>query len=246
MRQRFRLSLLALLLLLPVLSGCGTSDTASTSNQDSLLALAQEDPPQGSLSPTQSYDHEPGSSRPRRSGSGSATAAGNRITVPSGTPIHATVNAEISSKTANAGDRWSGQVTESVVVGGRTVIPAGSIVSGTVTAARAAERGDRAMIDLAVTSVSVDGRSYPMHASTEAIVAGSTRARNLGAIAGSAAAGAIIGKTVGGSGKGAVIGGLLGGAAAGGVVAKSKGYQVVLKSGTELTFTTNESVAVRL
>ena len=57
-------------------------------------------------------------------------------------------------------------------------------------------------------------------------------------------AGAIIGKAVGGGGKGALIGGLLGGAAAGGATAASKGYQVVLKEGTDLTFTTNESVAI--
>ena len=43
-----------------------------------------------------------------------------------------------------------------------------------------------------------------------------------------------------------VLGGLLGGGAATGVVSRSKGHQVELKSGTALTFTTNESVAVRI
>lgn len=245
MRSRFWLPLLALAAFVPALTGCGTRETASTTNQDSLLALAQEDA-SGNLTPSQSSDNSaPRRSSPPRSSGSSNEPAANRVTVPSGTPITATVNAEISSKTANVGDHWTGVVAEPVVVDGRTVIPAGSTVSGTVTSAVAAERGDRAMIDLAVTSVNVDGRSYPIRAGTEAIVAGSTRARNLGAIAGSAAAGAIIGKTVGGSGKGALIGGLIGGAAATGAVAKSKGYQVVLKSGTKLTFTTSEAVAVR-
>jgi len=84
-----------------------------------------------------------------------------------------------------------------------------------------------------------------VHGSTEAIVAGSTRARNLGAIAGSAAAGALIGKAVTGSTEGAVAGAVVGGGVATGVVAASDGYQVVLKSGTALTFTTNEAMAVR-
>ena len=39
--------------------------------------------------------------------------------------------------------------------------------------------------------------------------------------------------------KGTVIGGIVGGGVATGVVAKSKGYQVVLKEGTPLTFTTS-------
>ena len=59
-------------------------------------------------------------------------------------------------------------------------------------------------------------------------------------------AGAIIGKAVGNSRKGEVIGGIVGGGAAAGVVAGTKGWQVVLKEGTPLTFTTNESVAVRI
>ena len=48
-----------------------------------------------------------------------------------------------------------------------------------------------------------------------------------------------------GTGKGAVIGGIIGGGVATGVVAASDGYQVVLKPGTVLTFTTSEVVAVR-
>jgi outer membrane lipoprotein SlyB len=90
----------------------------------------------------------------------------------------------------------------------------------------------------------VAGKEHTVAAGTDSIIAGSPRARNLGAIAGSAAAGALIGKAVGG-GKGALIGGILGGATATGVVAKSKGYQVVLKPGTELTFNVNHSVAMK-
>ena len=48
-----------------------------------------------------------------------------------------------------------------------------------------------------------------------------------------------------GGNKGALIGGLLGGGAATGAVAKSKGYQVVLKPGTELTFTVSRSVVMK-
>jgi hypothetical protein len=75
------------------------------------------------------------------------------------------------------------------------------------------------------------------------VIAGSTRARNLGAIVGGAAAGALIGKaTSDNATKGAVIGGAL----ATGAVAASKGYQVVLSNGTVMTFVVSEDVAVKV
>ena len=173
----------------------------------------------------------------QNTGANEATA---RLTVPSGTSLAVTLGTSLSSEDASVGDAWTGSV-----VNGRDGIPAGSVVSGTVSGVTAAKKGDRAMLDLALSSITVGGHRYPVHGSTEAIIAGSTRARNLGAIAGSAAAGALIGRVVEGSGKGAVVGGVVGGAAATGVVAGSKGWQVVLKSGTPLTFTTSEAVAVR-
>ena len=164
----------------------------------------------------------------------------NYLSVPAGTSIDVTLATALTSETVNAGDSWSGSV-----LNGRDGIPAGSSVSGTVSAVKAAKKGDRAMLDLRLASITVGGHRYAVHGSTEAIVAGSTRARNLGAIAGSAAAGALVGNAVSGSTKGTVIGGLIGAGAATGVVAASDGYQVVLKSGTPLTFTTDQAVAVR-
>jgi len=169
-----------------------------------------------------------------------STARVATLNLPSGTSIDVTLGTTISSKDAGVGDAWTGSVSN-----GREGIPAGSVASGTVSAVKAAQKGDRAMLDLALSSITVEGHRYSVHGSTEAIVAGSTRARNLGAIAGSAAGGALIGKAVSGTGKGALIGGLIGGGVATGVVASSDGYQVVLKQGTPLTFTTSQAVAVR-
>lgn len=182
------------------------------------------------------------------SGGGSSNNNNNAasMTLPSGSAIDVTLNTTISSKDANVGDSWSGTVRNAAFIDGRTLVPAGSAVSGTVTSVKAAHKGDRAMLDLGMHSFTVDGRDYRVHGSMESVEAGSTRARNLGAIAGSAAAGALVGQAVGGSTKSTVIGAVVGGGVATGVVAKSDGYQVVLKPGVALTFTTNESVAVRL
>jgi hypothetical protein len=174
-------------------------------------------------------------------GTNTATSNWARLTVPSGTSLDVTLGTALSSETASVGDAWTASV-----VNGRDGIPAGSTVSGTVSAVNAAKRGERAMLDLRLTSVTVAGHRYTVQGGTEAIIAGSTRARNLGAIAAATAAGALIGTAVGGgTGKGTVIGAVVGGGAATGVVSQTKGWQVLLKQGTPLTFTTSEAVAVR-
>ena len=185
-----------------------------------------------------------------QSGTNTSTSTSTRraaeLTLPSGTSIDVMLGTQLSSETAGVGDSWTGTIRNASIVDGHNVIPVGSSVSGTVSSVRPARKGDRAMLDLEMTSVTVDGRNYRVHAGTEAVVAGSTRARNLGAIAGGVAAGALIGKAVSHSNKGTIIGGLIGGGAATGAVSQTKGWQVVLKQGTLLTFTTDQAVAVRL
>lgn len=167
-----------------------------------------------------------------------------RQTLLSGTQIAVILGSEISSKTAGVGDGWHGTVQEAVALQNGGIIPAGSQVSGVVTGVIPAKRGLRAMLDLGVRHINVNGRNEAVMASTESVIAGSPRARNLGAIAGGAVAGALIGSQVG-DGKNKAVGALIGGGAATAVVASSKGYQVVLKSGTVMTFTVNQAVAMR-
>jgi len=174
------------------------------------------------------------------SGDNTGASRWAHVTIPSGTSLAVTLGTSLSSESASVGDTWTGSVLT-----GRDGIPAGSAVSGTVSAVKAAQKGDRAMLDLALTSVNVGNHRYAVRGNTEAIIAGSPRARNLGAIGAATVAGAVIGHAIGGSDKGTIIGGLIGGGAATGVVAETKGWQVVLKSGTPLTFTTSEAVAVR-
>ena|SRR5580765_3965833 len=168
-------------------------------------------------------------------GSGQAGNASAHL-LTSGSMFNVTLGGAISSETASVGDAWQGTVSNNVVTKQGGVIPAGSPVNGVVTGALGARRGSRAMLDLAVRNIRVNGRDESIAANGESVVAGSTRARNLGAIAGGAVAGALIGNVVG-DGRNATVGALIGGAAATGVVAGSKGYQVVLKSGTLMSFT---------
>ena len=268
MRRTFSVFSLALLLGASLVGCAQKADETvlSDTSTDSLLSTNPVEQPQGDLTPQEQYQSDPRTqsppapvvtttrtprtpapSRPRpRPSTPPVVEAPSGVTLASGTPIDVTVNAQISTKTAQVGDAWSGSVKENVIVGNTVVIPAGSIVSGVVNVAKpAAGKGTLAMLGLAVRSISVGGHDHMVAASTEPIEAGSPRARNLGAVAGGAAAGALIGKAAGGGGRGALIGGIIGGVAAGAGVAASKGYQVELKEGTVITFSVDQSVLVK-
>jgi len=255
-----------------MLAGCAkqSSDMSASVSRDSLIASDPVELPNGNLTPQETYEAAPEAPpparrqpAPRRPAATSQTARSETprseptpeqspprprqapgVVVQWGSTLHVVVADAITSETAHAGDAWTGTLTDPVFVRDRVALPAGSVVHGTVKDAKPANAGDRAMLTLEVTSVLVDASSYPVSATAEPIVAGSPRARNLGAIVGSAAAGALIGSAVGG-GKGAAIGGALGGAAAGGAVARSKGFEVVIKPGTPVIFTLAKDVVVR-
>ncbi len=168
--------------------------------------------------------------------------AGAHVQVPVGASLSVRLDETLSSETARRGDGWQGVVVNPVVIDGEEAIPQGAIVEGVVVATEEAQRGSRARLELGVRSIRVGDHKTSLHASAQPVIAGSPRARNLGAIAGGAAAGAILGEAIDDKpGTGAVIGGAIGA----GAVAASKGYQVVLENGTVMKFVISESVAVR-
>jgi hypothetical protein len=259
------LAVSAALLLALALAGCSKQNTADTMSQssDSLLASNPVEQPAGDLTPQSSYEQpstnpaetpkpapKPTTKKPTTKSATStpptetAPPADNGVMVDAGTAVNVSVSTQITTETANVGDTWTGEIKDNVIVGDRVVFPAGSTVSGVVSQVIPAKKGERATLGLSVTSINANGTSHPVNAKMEPIIAGSTRARNVGAVAGGAGAGALIGKAVGG-GKGALIGGLIGGAAAGTGVAASKGYQVVLKEGTVVTFSVAEATRIR-
>jgi len=252
MRLRTWTILSLTIVLAAALSGCARKQAEDMTLADSTAfatnpaeSTVADLTPQGTVpEPAPEPAPAPRKPAPKPAPTPKAPAPAPGITVPSGTAIAITLNTQISSETAQVGDTWTGVVRDNIVVDEKTVIPAGSTVHGTVTAVKPAAKGDLALLDLAINSLGVEGQSYSATATTPAIEAGSTRARNLGAIAAGTGAGALVGGAVGGK-KGAVIGGLIGAAGTVGGVAASKGYQVVLKEGTELTFNTTQSVNIK-
>ena len=144
------------------------------------------------------------------------------IIVPSGTTLTVRLEQALSSKTAQAGQTFLATTAQPVSVAGRSAIPTGSTVSGTVVSAKAKGKIKGAgELSLALTSITVLGHTYNI--TTQALDS-STKGkgkRTAKATGGGAAGGALIGGIAGG-GKGAAIGavagagvGLVGGAATG-------------------------------
>jgi hypothetical protein len=249
------------LALVATLTGCGAkkAEQAATSTSDSLLAQSPVEAPQGSVTPAEQYQPAPAPApetpapapapKPYKAQHKPAPAPTPAekpgMPVPAGTTFTIAVTTALTSETAQPGDSWTGTVKDAVIVGSEVPIPAGAKVNGVIRGVLPAERGSRAFLVLSVRSVEVDGKEFDVSADADSIIAGSTRTRNVGTVAGSAAAGALIGRAIGGGGKGALIGGLLGGAAATGVVANTKGYQATVKEGAEIQVKVTRTATIR-
>ena len=263
--RRLSIASLATLALVAA-AGCGggnkaAQNTSTAASSDSLLASSPIEPAQGQLqpqtnvpptpaptpqqtqtAPTPKATTPPAQAKPKPK---PAPPEAPSATVMAGTGVKITVGTALTSETATVGQEWIGQVAEAVTVGTMAPFPAGSVVHGVVAAVKPAEKGDRAMMVMRVTSIEANGKTHEISATADSLVAGSTRTRNVGAVAGTAAAGALIGSAMGG-GKGALIGGILGGAAATGAAAKSKGYQVTVKEGAEMVFKVDHDTKLKL
>jgi len=263
--RRLSIASLATLALVAA-AGCGggnkaAQNTSTAASSDSLLASSPIEPAQGQLqpqtnvpptpaptpqqtqtAPTPKATTPPAQAKPKPK---PAPPEAPSATVMAGTGVKITVGTALTSETATVGQEWIGQVAEAVTVGSMAPFPAGSVVHGVVAAVKPAEKGDRAMMVMRVTSIEANGKTHEISATADSLIAGSTRTRNVGAVAGTAAAGALIGSAMGG-GKGALIGGILGGAAATGAAAKSKGYQVTVKEGAEMVFKVDHDTKLKL
>jgi hypothetical protein len=161
------------------------------------------------------------------------------LTVPADAVIGIRLESPVSSETARVEDRVLARVTRDVSIDGRTAIPSGSTLEGTVTAVqRGGKFKERARLGIRFTSVVLaDNIRVPIQ--TEPIVRfgeppGGEATSKIGA---SAVVGAILGAVIGGK-KGAAIGTTAG--AAGGTAA------VMAGSANEATLPAGSSLTVRL
>jgi len=172
-------------------------------------------------------------------------AQGNKITVPAGTTLTVRLGQSLSSKTSKTGQSFAATVQNSVSVGGKVVIPAGSPAHGKVLDAKkqGAFKG-AADLALELTSVTVHGQTYAISTGEWAQAEKGKGKRTAGVIGGGAAGGAIIGAIAGG-GKGAAIGAGAGAAAGTAVAAGTGGKNVNLPAESSLSFKLTQPVSIQ-
>jgi hypothetical protein len=174
---------------------------------------------------------------------GAAPAAGGRAQaeagprgtaaneVPSGTEIDVRLQHSLHSGTAQVEDRFEATTLADVIVGGRVLVPAGSVMRGVVTAVEPATRTNRtARMTVSFDQVTFGGRSYPLRGTVTQAIEGEGIRGEIGRTGAGAGVGAVIGGILGGV-KGAVLGAVIGG---GGTIAATEGRQVELPQGTVL------------
>jgi hypothetical protein len=165
-----------------------------------------------------------------------------QIELPSNAVIGIRIETTVSSETARVEDTVEARVTRPVVIDGRTVIPTGARLTGTVTVA---ERGgrfhERSRIGVQFTSLTIsDGVHVPIQ--TEAIyrLGEAPTGEAAAKIGASAVVGSILGGVFGGK-KGAAIGAATGAAGGTAMVAVGGPNEATLASGSTLTVRLAES-----
>jgi hypothetical protein len=177
-------------------------------------------------------------------------AAPTSYTLAAGTGVTLSADDSITTRSAKAGDSFSATISENVRDGaGHVVIPAGSAVAGTIVSADPAPNPrSSGKLELAVSSVTVRGRSYAVEGTVESKdtvmqgrgVTGADAAK----VGGGAAVGAIAGKLLGKNAKGAVVGGIAGAAAGAVVASRSRDIDVVLPKGAAIRVKLTKSLTV--
>ncbi len=141
------------------------------------------------------------------------------MTVPQGTVLQVRTNDAISSKRAQEGTPVDVTVIRDVTVNGYLAIPRGATVHGVVAESKhAGQLAGSPELALQLTSLDIDGRTYPVDSDQFKVKGPSKTGRTVGNTVGGALIGALIGGMVGGGG-GAAIGAVAGGG--GGAVASA-------------------------
>jgi hypothetical protein len=170
------------------------------------------------------------------------------VTIPAGTLLRVRLENSVGSDVSRVEDPVRASLVNPVIVGGRTVLPAGSAVIGSVTQARRSGkvkgRAQLAMRFHAITPAGDDER-YRISTRSWSRTARATKAKDAAKIGIPAAGGAIIGGLVGGK-KGAGIGAAAGGGAGTAVVLSTRGEEVRVGRGGVVAVRLSAPLTVRV
>ena len=219
-------------------TGCGTTaaDSGSAATDSAATSAATSAPKSESSRPA-----------PVRQVASKPPAPTSReVTIPSGTTLSLSLTSAVASDTSKVEDAVSAELTQAVVVDGRDVLPAGSTVTGQVTSAEASGRvKGRAQVAFRFDTLTTGGTKYDVQTAGLSRVASATKGEDATKIGIGAGAGAVVGGLLGGK-SGAAKGAAVGGGAGTGLVLGTKGQEVRLAPGADVTTTLTAPLTVRL
>jgi hypothetical protein len=170
------------------------------------------------------------------------------VTIPAGTVLPIELRTTVGSETSKVEDQVRGTLRRPISINGTEVLPAGTEVLGTVTeATRSGRVKGLARVAFRFSRLDVPGDAERISIRTASIAreAQATKKKDAAKIGGGAAAGAVIGGIIGG-GDGAAKGAAIGGGAGTGVVLSTRGKEVVLLAGTDVSTKLTEPVTIRV
>jgi len=166
------------------------------------------------------------------------------IVIPSGTVLTVRTGQALSSKDSETGQSFLATLAQPISVKGRPALPAGSTISGTVVTAKAKGKiKGEGQLDLALTSISVGGHTYPIKTNVLSSTTKGKGKRTAATTGGGAGGGALIGGIAGG-GKGAAIGAGVGAAAGFVTGALTGNKQIEVPAESALSFTLAHSLTL--
>jgi hypothetical protein len=160
--------------------------------------------------------------------------------VPRGTALALDLVTALSSETAQVETPVSARLRQAVVVDGVTALPAGATVTGTVTDVdRAGRVQGRSRLAFRFTEIDINGNREDLRTNPVSFEGEATKGEDATKIGAGAIGGAIIGGILGG-GDGAAKGAAIGGAAGTGAVLATRGREVTLGAGADISATLSQ------
>ena len=226
------------------------SDTSSPQGSQPANNMSQAQP-NGNMSQSQPPGNAP-AQQPQQTAQAPEPAAAPTpppppppLVIPAGTSIIVRMGNTIDTKTANAGDAFTGTLAHSIAVKGVVAIRTGAGVAGTVVDAKSPGRfKGEGYLSIALTSINVKGVPTRIQTSAYAQTLKGKGKRTGAFVGGGAGGGALIGGIAGG-GKGALIGGLVGAGAGTAGAAFTGNKELTVPAESVVTFKLRNSITVQ-
>jgi hypothetical protein len=168
------------------------------------------------------------------------------VTIPAGTTLRLKLQSAVASDSSEVEDTVRAELRQAVSVEGQAVLPVGTEVVGTVTdVERSGRVKGRAHVAYRFSSLRAAGERYNIKTTPLSHTAAATKGNDAKKIGIGAGAGAAVGALLGG-GSGAAKGAVLGGAGGTGVVLATRGKEVHVGPGAEVTTKLTAPLVVRV